>query len=255
MVLRPSCVPKIAFFDSGVGGLTVMAECRKRLPNSVFYYYGDNARAPYGNLPPERIYHYAKQAFEEIASLNVSAAVIACNTVTALCIEEFRRNYSFPIVGAEPAILQAAKQGGEIYVLTTRATNGSLRFQMLCARARQRYPYTEITPIACDGLAGGIEKELFGKGQADLSCLPSGNPTGVVLGCTHYVYKKVEIANRYHCPVYDGNEGIANRLCKILQTSTEFDKKLAVSPQNYFLGSGQVGNKSIYEQMFAHISH
>ncbi len=250
MELRPHPIPQIAFFDSGVGGLTVMAECRKYLPESVFYYYGDNARAPYGNLPPERIRLYAKQAFDEIATLNVSAVVIACNTVTALCIDEFRKLYPFHIIGAEPAILPAVKQGGETYVLTTRATSESLRFNALCKRAQTLYPQTKITPIACDKLAGEIEKELTGGEIANLSCLPNGKPTAVVLGCTHYIYKRTEIEKLYHCPVYDGNQGIAGRLCKMLQILPTADKKPSVSSQNYFLGSGKVGNKSIYEQMF-----
>lgn len=74
----------VAFFDSGIGGLTVLAKCKQRLPNEIFYYYGDNERAPYGNLPPDQIERYVFQAFDELQSLKIKAAVIACNTATAV---------------------------------------------------------------------------------------------------------------------------------------------------------------------------
>lgn len=70
----------IGFFDSGLGGLTVLDACAKRLQGIPIYYYGDNSRAPYGNLPPEKIRDYAAEAFDVFASLKARAAVIACNT-------------------------------------------------------------------------------------------------------------------------------------------------------------------------------
>ena len=207
-------IPKggVAFFDSGIGGLTVLHECRKLFPNEIFYYYGDNDRAPYGNLSPNLIRAYVQEAFALFEKLNVRAAVVACNTVTALCIEELRTHYKFPIIGAEPAILPAAYNGGEVFVLTTRATYESERFKKLCSKARARYPCLNLQAKPCDDLAGVIEKNLMNKGF-DFSCyLPQGAPSAVVLGCTHYIYIKEIIRKFYGCRVYDGNEGIARRL-------------------------------------------
>ena len=61
-------IPKggVVFFDSGIGGLTVLAECKQRFPNATFYYYGDNARAPYGNLPSKKIQRYVLEIFENL---------------------------------------------------------------------------------------------------------------------------------------------------------------------------------------------
>ena len=207
----------IAFFDSGIGGLTVLNECIKRLPNELFYYYGDNAHAPYGNLPMEQIRRYVFSAFEKLKKLEVRAAVVACNTATALCIEELRRRYDFPIIGAEPAVLPAAKGGGEVYILCTRATYNSKRLCALCARVKKIYPLVQLRPIACDALAGAIEENLWEKDFDFTPILPKGNPSAVVLGCTHYVYVKDIIENFYRCEVYDGNEGIANRLTILLE--------------------------------------
>lgn len=206
----------IGIFDSGIGGLTVLAECRKLLPEERFYYYGDNQHAPYGNLPIEKIRRYVFSAFEKFQRLEVKAAVLACNTVTALCVEELRERYSFPIIGAEPAVFTAARRGGEVWVLTTRATYNSERFRTLCKRAEEKYPQGKIRAVACDCLAGVIETNI---GKEDFNytlALPSGTPSSVVLGCTHYIYIKESIRQFYGCEVYDGNSGIAKRLADTL---------------------------------------
>ena len=70
----------IAFFDSGIGGMTVLAECQKRCKGEIFYYYGDNKHAPYGNLPPAKIRRYVEKAFRKFRRLKVKAVVVACNT-------------------------------------------------------------------------------------------------------------------------------------------------------------------------------
>ena len=206
----------IAFFDSGIGGLTVLSECEKALRGENLYYYGDNTHAPYGNLPFEQIRSYVKRAFDTFARLRVKAAVVACNTVTALLIEELREKYPFPIIGTEPAVLQAAKRGGDVFVLTTRATYESERLKILCTRAKEEYPSCTVRAFACDKLAGEIERGLLDSARTYSQFLPNGTPRGVVLGCTHYIYIKKYIESFYGCPSYDGNKGIAARLAQII---------------------------------------
>lgn len=244
----------IAFFDSGIGGLTVLAACQKRIKGEIFYYYGDNARAPYGNLPVRTIREMTMEVFQTFARMRVKAAVVACNTVTAVCIEELRRTFPFPIVGVEPAVFPAAKVGGEAFVLTTRATHESARFQKLCQRAKRAYPQTVLRPFACDNLAGEIERRLTDKTYDCTPSLPKGSPDAVVLGCTHYVYMKEQIAAYYGCPVYDGNAGTAKRLSALCGR----EERPLLSPKApeenapvLFMGSGKAQNEHIYEQMFA----
>ncbi len=211
-------IPKggIAFFDSGIGGLTVLDACRKFFPNEIFYYYGDNKHAPYGNLPIKKINRYVHRAFKRFQRLRVWAAVVACNTATAVCIEELRKKFSFPIVGTEPAVLSAAKNGGQIFVLVTRATYESIRFKKLCEYASQLFSSSTIRSFACDNLAGEIEKHIVEQDADFTSLLPKGNPKSVVLGCTHYVYITKQIADFYGCEVFNGNRGIAKRLYNVL---------------------------------------
>ena len=130
---------RIAFFDSGIGGLTTLSACieyaRAHFFNDFdYFYYGDNFRAPYGNLSEEQIWRYADEAFSIFQQLEVCAAVIACNTVTAVCADRLRRKYGFPIVGLEPAVGPAIKQGGEIFVLATKVTCSSGKFKNLCEK-------------------------------------------------------------------------------------------------------------------------
>ncbi len=275
----------IAFFDSGIGGLTVLAECEKYCKEEIYYYFGDNVHAPYGNLPPEKIRKYVLKAFRLFNRLRVKAVVIACNTATAVCIEELRKKYSFPIIGAEPAIFSAVKQGGEIFVLATRATCESERLRSLCQKYAERYPNVKITICPCERLAEAIEKSYpyFDLELGEL--LPQGNPKGVVLGCTHYIYIKEKISDFYKCNAYDGNEGIAKRLKCVLEknlsknrdeqpptnvfkikhkTKSFFIKKLAQKTNVrsdktiekrakcsvFFLGKQRKINETVYKQMF-----
>ncbi len=255
----------IAFFDSGIGGLTVLAECRKLLPSETFYYYGDNDRAPYGNLPKEKIRKYVLQAFRQFRKRRVKAVVLACNTATAVCIDELRKKYAFPIIGAEPAVYTAAAEGGEVLVLSTRATYESPRFRALCRRAKDRFPRANVRACACDGLAGAIERGLFHCKINFADYLPEGKPKTVVLGCTHYGYIKKQIAAHYGCKVLDGNGGIALRLRYILKNQPVDHSRPrrkrkggalaspSLPPKRgslFFLGGQKTLNKRIYEQMF-----
>lgn len=211
-------VPKggIAFFDSGVGGLTVLAACQPYLKGEILYYYGDNHHAPYGNLSKAKIRKYVFRVFKRFEKLCVRAAVIACNTATAVCVEELRTRFSFPIVGAEPAVFPACAKRGEVFVLATRATCESERLVRLCKKAEALYPKCKVRIAPCDLLAGEIEANLKNPEYDYARFLPRGKPNAVVLGCTHYIYIKERIAKHYGCEVFDGNEGIAKRLCSLL---------------------------------------
>lgn len=205
----------IGVFDSGIGGLTVLSECQKLCKNETFYYFGDHAHAPYGNKSPKRIYRYTLAAMRKFRRLKVKAVVLACNTVTAVCVEKLRRKFSFPIIGTEPAIYPAAKSGGLVYVLSTKATNESARFQNLKSKLAKLCPQSSIESFACEGLAGEIERAM-GTEFDYAAHLPRGKPDAVVLGCTHYIYIKEKIESFYGCKTYDGNQGIAKRLSFII---------------------------------------
>ena len=89
----------IGFIDSGVGGLTVVKEAIKQLPNEHIIYLGDTARCPYGPRPAEQVIEYTWQMTEFLLQQNIKMLVIACNTATAVALEEIKEKLSIPVIG------------------------------------------------------------------------------------------------------------------------------------------------------------
>ncbi len=215
----------IGFFDSGVGGLSVLRACEEITRGMPIYYYGDNARAPYGNRDIYDIRAYVREAFSIFEKLDVAAAVVACNTVTALLVEELRSLYRFPILGIEPALLPAVRKHRRVLVLATNATVKSNRFQKLYKRALRERSSAKIQTVGCTDLAAEIERMASGSQVEIESLLPPLSVDGVVLGCTHYSLIKDRIAKFYGAEVFDGNQAVANRLSAVLSSLRILPKK------------------------------
>ena len=99
----------VGIFDSGIGGLTVLKEVRKILPNEEIFYFGDTARVPYGEKTKDLIIGYSKEITDFLLTKKISALVIACNTATAAAIEYLRASYpNEKFVGLEPMLKPAA---------------------------------------------------------------------------------------------------------------------------------------------------
>ena len=238
--------PFTAVFDSGFGGLTVLRACARRCPHERFGYFGDHAHAPYGNRPPEEIARLASDAFAYLARYPLRAAVVACNTVTALCIDELRARFPFPVIGVEPAVRPAVAfaQGGAVLLLATRATLASRRVRELLGRTGGR-----VETFCPARLAGEIERNIGCLARADVEgCLcgvPRKKYAAAVLGCTHYVFVGERIAAALGCPVFDGNAGTADHLAAILNICSEnAENRRAEAP--FFIGSAKNIEKSVY---------
>ena len=202
----------IVVFDSGVGGLNLLAQCVKLMPEKDYYYISDNQNVPYGNRPADEVLRLVLAALDGIESLNPQALVIACNTATALCIDNLRARFSFPVVGIQPAIKQASKVGGRCLVLATEGTVHSSSFFSLAAR----FPDLETVVVGCKSLASYIEENIFNlPAVLPDGLLPNVKADSVVLGCTHYSYVAQQISEFYSCPVFDGIVGTANRCSEI----------------------------------------
>lgn len=237
--------PRIAFFDSGIGGLNLLAECVRRLPYANFTYFADNFNMPYGNLSRDELFIKAEKFFERIAALDPQAAVIACNTVTAVCVKRLREKYSFPIIGIEPAVKPAAKNGGKCLVLATSATADSSSISNLIAQ----YGNGSTQVIGCPNLAAYIEHNIFNIEENEvIKMLPKCSPDSVVLGCTHYSYVKDVIKRFYNCEVYDGICGTADRLCDVLT------QKYALNNTRFhginFCGGDEKKNRAVFALIF-----
>ncbi len=120
----------IGVFDSGIGGLTVLKEIIKILPNEEFIYYADTDNVPYGIKPKEEVKEYINQAVKFLIDKDVKAIVIACNTATSIAINDLRKKYSLPIIGIEPAAKPAIENRGQKKVLIM-ATPTTIREEKL----------------------------------------------------------------------------------------------------------------------------
>jgi glutamate racemase len=239
----------IGVYDSGIGGMTLLAECARLLPNENFCYYGDNRNAPYGDRTREELLSLARRVMDVFSSMGVKAVVIACNTVTTECIADLRQNYPFPVVGTEPAV-RLVQNCKKPLVLATAATLRSPAFVRL-SREREETGKLPIVSFAPTSLVREIEKnapdwEKIGIGDH----LPPLDCDGVVLGCTHFVYLKEKIARFYGAPCYDGNAGTAKRLYYILKRAKNEEDPPSFRGNIFFAGESALNNEMLFKRMF-----
>ncbi|MBN2259019.1 MAG: glutamate racemase [Clostridiales bacterium] len=220
----------IGVFDSGMGGVTVLADLAKSLPNENFIYIGDSLNAPYGEKEQQRIYELSEGAVEDFISRGAKLIVIACNTATSAAISALREKYETPIVGMEPAIKPALidNNGGDIAVMATPMTLKLDKFNTLLDRLKGKgkvlkIPAPKLVKLVESGYieGPGVEdyiNELF-EGY-DKTKIES-----IVLGCTHFLYLKKVLMKVFDnkVKIYDGNKGTVNRVIQILSEKNIFN--------------------------------
>ncbi|KEI12844.1 glutamate racemase [Clostridium novyi B str. ATCC 27606] len=223
----------IGFFDSGVGGLSVLKEAIKILPNEDFIYYGDSKNAPYGTKKVDEVKKLTFDAVKVLLGYNVKAIVVACNTATSAAIEDLRNTYKdMPIIGIEPALKPAVELSGEgkIVIMATNMTLAEKKFNKLMSKYKDK---CDIVSLPCTGLVEYIEKGIV-EGEKlkeflveKLSILDKDKIASVVLGCTHYPFIKKELYSILgdEVVIIDGSFGTANQLKRKLIKSNSINKK------------------------------
>jgi len=188
----------IGVFDSGVGGLSILDEALRQLPQHDYIYLADSANAPYGEKSSEWITARSLILCKYLASKGCDAIVVACNTATAEAIKQIRTELSIPIIGVEPGIKPAAmqSQNGIVGVLATEATLKSDKFNALLATLPSNCRFIKqagagLVPLIEAGKANSEETlDLLGKHLEPI--LDAGSDT-LVLGCTHYPFLRKPI--------------------------------------------------------------
>lgn len=210
----------IGFFDSGVGGISVLKEAVKILSNENFVYFGDSKMAPYGVRTVEEVKKLTFNAVEFLLKKNIKALVVACNTATSAAIIDLRKAYSkyMPIVGIEPALKPAVEcnRKGNIIIMATPMTLAESKFNNLM----KRYSNSNILPLPCSGLVELIEEgktegeEIEHYLEQKLIPLKGNGIAAVVLGCTHYPFIKKSISKVLNQDVLilDGSKGTVRQL-------------------------------------------
>ncbi len=260
----------IGIFDSGIGGLTVVKEIKKILPQYDLVYFGDTARVPYGNKSTDLIRHYAEKDADFLLQQGAKIIVVACNTVSAVALDYLRSKISVPIFGVIKPALQAALQvtkSGRIGIIGTRATINSGAFTKelkvlsvnqsedqtsinipAFVRRRQKIKQSVNKKIkiffqAAPLLVPLIEENYVHKPEAVrilrqyLQPLKQAQIDTLVLGCTHYpiIYDLIH-SKMKNVAIINSATYLAQELKEFLTTNPEVDRNLFKRQQvRYFV--------------------
>lgn len=211
--------------DSGVGGISVLKEAVKLMPNENYIYLGDSKNAPYGTKSLEEVKRLSFKASELLIKRDIKALVIACNTATSAAINELRDKYTFmPVIGIEPALKPAVelKHKGKIIIMATPMTLEEKKFKELMLNYQE---VAEIVPLPCPGLvelieSGIIQGEILDNYIAkSFYVLANEEIAAIVLGCTHYPFVKSALLKYLgnNISILDGSCGTARYLKKRLE--------------------------------------
>lgn len=210
----------IGFFDSGIGGLSVLHEALKVLPGEHYLYFADSDNAPYGVRPKTEVRDLFLRAMDFLAEKEPQAIVVACNTATSVAIDEARARYPFPVIGMEPAVKPAvavAAPDKRALVFATELTLKEEKFHALVARvdAGQQVDYLPLQE-----LVRMAEQFVFDDAvvlpylRDKLAAFPLDRYDAVVLGCTHFLFFKDAFRRVLPAGIslIDGNLGTVNNL-------------------------------------------
>lgn len=191
----------IGVFDSGIGGLTVVRELRRRLPNEDIVYFGDTARVPYGIKSLQVVTQFAREDSAFLLRFDPKLIVVACNTASAAALPELEKSLDVPVIGVvRPGAAEAVRvaRGRLIAVIATEATINSDAYRRAIVALQ---PGARVHQKACPLFVGVVEE---GRSEDDrivaavaddyLGALRPLGPAVLVLGCTHYPLLKSAIA-------------------------------------------------------------
>lgn len=184
----------IAILDSGVGGLTVVKEVMRQLPQEKILYFGDTARAPYGPRDPEEVKLFTTQIVDYLLHFDPKMIVIACNTATAVALEYIRERVSVPVIGVIAPGARAAIKTTRSGIVGVIGTEGTIRSGAYEKALKLISPGLRTYSLACPTLVPMVERGVFTGEKAmrtvreALTELENTPIDCMILGCTHYPF-------------------------------------------------------------------
>lgn len=236
---------KIAFFDSGMGGLSVLHHATKILPREEFIFFADEDNVPYGTKTPEEVLGFVDEAFKFLIAQEVGAIVVACNTATSVAVKAMREKYSLPIIGMEPALKVAldAFPNKKVLVAATAITITGEKIHRLIKNLHAEN-LTELKALPqlvefaerLEFNSAAVEKYL----RDELAACEWKNFSSLVLGCTHFNYFKDTLKKILppHMKILDGNAGTVNEL--IRRTNLKPERAEKISSVEFFYSGRRV---------------
>lgn len=238
----------IGVFDSGLGGLTVVKEIFRQLPGYGVVYFGDTARTPYGNKSREVVTRYAIEDAEFLRRHGAQVIVVACNTASALAVDELRRRVKLPIFEVvTPAVAKAAALGSRrVGVIGTR---GTIRSGIYSRKMRRVAPGVKVIGQACPLFVPLVEEgwlrrpETLKIAKSYLKKLRWPKVQALVLGCTHYPFLKPLIRRLLgrRVALVDPAKETVTVLKKYLSAHPELDRRLRRNRRCRFFVSDLTG--------------
>lgn len=222
----------IGVFDSGLGGISVLKDLKKLMPNEDFIYYGDSANAPYGTKTKEEITNRCIEITDFLVSKGVKAILIACNTATSSSANYLRERYKdIPIIGMEPALKVATKgvEKNNIVVMATPLTLKEDKFKHLINQVAGN---NNVIKMPCPRLVEIVENEqlddeniVFNQLNKYYEDIDLKDVNSIVLGCTHFIFYRDYLSKMMpkHINIVDGNLGTCNHLKNILSKRHELN--------------------------------
>lgn len=228
----------IGMFDSGCGGLTVLKEYIKKLPNEDFIYYGDTAHLPYGDKSPSTILKYSEEIVDFLINKNVKMIVIACGTASAISYKSLKNKYNIEIKNIiEPAV--KSLKDTNIGVIATKATINSKAWENAILKMN---PSAKVTSVACPLFVPLIEEGFIENPATDfiikeyMKNFDGKNISSLILGCTHYPLLKEKIKKNFNCDINLIDVGEASAL----------DTKLYLNENNLNNATSHIGTCSFF---------
>ncbi|MCA1056359.1 glutamate racemase [Rossellomorea aquimaris] len=238
-------IQPIGVIDSGVGGLTVAKEVMRQLPKETIYYLGDTARCPYGPRSAEEVKKFTWQMTDYLLQYDIKMLIIACNTATAVVLDEIQTHLDIPVIGViHPGARAAIKHtyNKKIGVLGTVGTINSGAYE---EALHSLHGSLEVSPLACPKFVPLVESGEYNSPTADsivketLSGLKDTDIDTLILGCTHYplLQKKIQAFMGGQVSVISSGDETAREISTILDYYNLLYRGKKV-PQHRFFTTG-----------------
>lgn len=226
---------KIGFFDSGLGGLTILKAVRHHLPEYDYVFYGDTEHVPYGDKTEEEIYKFTKEGVERLFEEGALLVIVACNTASSESLRKLQDDFIknehpdkrvLGVIIPTVEVLVETHLQRPLLIATTRTVD-SKKYEIELKKINSSI---SLKSVAMPGLAPLIEA-----GQLDVAYtqirkaidMRIGEIDGVILGCTHYTVLKHDLSEVYEFPIISQDEIIPEKLMTYLDNHPEIEGKLS----------------------------
>ncbi|ANK59211.1 glutamate racemase [Loigolactobacillus backii] len=236
----------IGFMDSGVGGLTVVREAMRQLPNERVVYIGDTARNPYGPRPQEQVKQFTWDMTNFLLAQNVKMIVIACNTATAAALEEIKDKLKIPVIGVILPGSRAAIKATKNQRIGVIGTQGTIKSAAYAKAIHQKAAHVTVSSLACPEFVSLVESNEYRSAVAkkvvadDLSYFADKNIDTLVMGCTHYPLLRPLIQNFVgdQVTLIDSGAETVTQVSMLLDYFEIANENNQVAPQHAFYTTG-----------------